>query len=185
MTETSKINKYRPKDIRSPYVGFPILFFVIWFSTKFITQAYSEVPIHIYITFSIIFIIAFFFSTYLVFANIVHCLYIESTDNEITGKNIFKIKRGSLKYSEINEIIITKGVFIICLKDIHGKKLTIIFRKEFIPLLNEIFGKAENCEKININYDYFIKRKVYSEISQIKPILDRRLAEIKDKSKSL
>lgn len=185
MSDSNIIKKeYRPKNIKSPLLGFAFIF-LIYVGFRMIFTGYSQLSFQKYIAISTLMFSGICVSIYLLYATFVHCLYIETTAGEISGKNILKIKRGSLKFQEINNIRITERIRVIFLKDIKGKKLTIFFHPEFIPLLKEILEKADNLEKIDINYDYFIKINAFSEISQIKPVLDRRLAEIRNKIKSV
>lgn len=173
MLENNEIKRYRPKDIRSPFLGL-ILVAIIIAGIKIIFTGYSQVSLQKYLILSIMMFCGICVASYLLYANFVHCIYVETTDDKITGKNLLKIKRGTWKFNEIKEIWITKkSVHIIFLKDLNGKRLSIHFRKEFFPLLNEILEKAVNCEKVDIKYDYFSKQRLFSDISQVKANLDK------------
>jgi len=89
-----------------------------------------------------------------------------------------------MKFSEIKEIWITQNKPKIYLKDINDKKFGILFKDEFVPLLQVLLVKAENCTKIDFNYNYIMRNKLSKRLPEIKPLLDKRLAEIKEKAKS-
>lgn len=177
-------NEYRPKNVKSPLLGLVLLLIII-VGIKVITTGYTQTSFERYLYSSILMFSGICVSSYLLYANYAHSIYLATTDTRITGKNILKIERNTLKFKEISFVRITKNIRVIFLKDKTGNKLSIIFHPEFIPFLKEILEKADNLDKIDINYKYFSKINAFSEISQIKPVLDRRLAEIKDKNENI
>jgi len=183
MSEQNKPKLYKPEDIRSPWLTiFLIILIIAGFYTIF--TGYWQVPFKDYLFFFLLSVAGIFWCSLLIYYNYANCIYVETTDDEITGKNKYKMKKEVIKFSEIKEMWITKVIFVIHLKDIHGKKLGILFRDEFIPLLGEVLEKSENCTRIDLNYDYFIKQN-YPQLSDIKPLLDKRLAEIKERENEL
>ena len=183
MSEQNKPKHYQPKDIRSPWITIYLLF-LIFVGFNIIFRGYWHMPFKDYLILSLFMAAGICFCSFLICGHCLYCTYVETTDEEITGKTLYKFNKNALKFNEIKEIGMTKGVFIIRLKDIHGNKLGILFRSEaFVPLLIEILEKSINCTKIDIDYNYYMKHKVH-ELSEIKPFLDKRLAEIKEKAKS-
>jgi len=158
MPDNPILKKFQPEDIRSPYWGFPILGAAIYVSVLFVLTGYKYKPLEEYVLFSIVLSIGAFSCSYLIYANIKHSLYVETTDSEISVKNKLKIKRGSLEFNKIKELWITKRIYIIYLKDIHDKTITIVLRDEFVPLLDEVLEKSVNLERVDIDFKYFSKK---------------------------
>jgi len=182
-SEENKPKRYQPEDIRSPWAT--IILIAVIISSFYIIAGYEQIPSQNYPFAFLLSVGAIYFCSLLIYYHLLNCTYVETTEEEITGKNLYKMKKNVLKFNEIKEMWITKRIFVIHLKDIHGNRLGILFHDEFIPLLKEILEKSENCTRIDFNYDYFMKHKVYRQISEIKPILDKRLAEIKDREMSI
>ena len=182
MSEQDKPKLYRPKDIRSPWATI-ILVIVIICGFDIILRGYWQLPFKDYLFHSLTMAGAIYFCSLLIYYNYAYCLYVEITEDEISGKSKYKMKRGVIKFNEIKEMWITKRIFVIHLKDINGNRLGILFRDEFIPLLKVLLEKSENCTKIDFNYDCFLKKKVYKQWPEIKPLLDKRLAEIEERDK--
>lgn len=183
MLDNSKIKTYMPKNVKSPILGL-VYILIIYGGCKILLYDYSKNQLAENIFFSTMIIGGIVVSIYLLYADFSHSSKLIITDNNISGENKYKIKRNILKFKEISFIRITKNIRVIFLKDKTGNKLSIIFHPEFIPLLKEVLDKSDNLDKIDINYKYFSKINAFSEISQIKPVLDKRLAEIKDKNEN-
>jgi len=182
MLEENKPKLYKPEDIRSPWLTIFLIYLII---TGFyvIFKGYWELPFKDYVFFFLLSIAVIYWCSLLIYYNYAYCLYVEITEDEITGKSKYKMKKEVIKFNEIKEIWITKRIIVIHLKDIHGKRLGIAFRDEFIPVLQELLEKSENCTRIDFNYDYIMKHKLASQLPAIKPLLDKRLAEIKIKER--
>jgi len=184
MSEKNIIKYYKPAGIKSPWLSF-VFIISIFGGFYIIFKGYRVFSLSKFIAVSILMIAGIYACLKFLFLTYVNCVYVETTDVKISGMNKFKLNRGNLIFNEIKDIWITKGVFSIILKDIKDKKLRLTFHPEFIPLLKEILEKADNLEKIDINYDYFVKINAFSDISQIKPVFDRRLIKIRNKIKSV
>ena len=184
MSEQNKPKLYKPEDIRSPWATI-ILIIAIICGFYYIFTGYWQVPFKTYVFGSLFLATGIFWCSLLIYYHYSYCTYVETTYNEITGKNLYKMNKEIIKFNEIKEMWITKRILIIHLKDIHGKKLGIAFREEMIPLLEEILEKSENCTRIDFIYDYIMKHFRFSQFPEIKPLLDKRLAEIKDRENEL
>ena len=185
-SDENKPKRYQPEDIRSPWATIILIASIIGGFYIIITGYwYWQMPFKKYLFASLLMALGIYSCSQLIYYHLLNCTYVETTEEEITGKNLYKMKKNVLKFNEIKEMWITKRVIVIHLKDIHGNRLGILFNDEFIPVLKEILEKSENCTRIDFNYEYFIKHKVYRQISEIKPILDKRLAEIKDREMSI
>jgi len=106
MADNNVIKKYSPKDIRSPFLGVVFLL-IIYVGIKIIFTGYSQLPLEKYLAFSIGMFSGICVSIYLLYANFMHCLYIETSGIYVSGMNRLKVKRGTLKFKEINVIRIT------------------------------------------------------------------------------
>ena len=183
-SEQNKPKLYRPRDIRT-LVTTPVFVvgIITWISIIF--TGYWQVSLTKYIIISLVGVGSIYFLSKLLYYSYANCLYVETTEDEISGKNSYKMKRGVIKFNEIKEMWITKGYIILYIKDIHGNKLGISFNKEMVPLLKEILEKSENCIRIDCKYGYVMKHMKYEQLPEIKPLLDKRLAEIKEKENEL
>jgi len=183
-SEKNKPKLYRPKDIRTII---PPIVFIICIITcfSFIFTAYWQIPLKAYIFVSLFAVYSIYFLSKLFYYSYTNCLYVETTEEDISGKNMYKMKRGIIKFNEIKEIWITKGYIILYIKDIHGKIIGISFGEEMVHLLWEILEKSENCIRIDCKYDYVMKHMKYKQLPEIKPLLDKRLVEIKEKENEL
>lgn len=161
--------KYRPDNIRSPYVIYLFLIPCIWVGLKFITSGYKEVPCVTYIFVSLIFIVFIIFYSYIIYKNISNCIYLNTNDREIIGWNVFKRNRSKLIFSDIISLRVkTSLAWEIILTDTCKRVLTINFNSAFVPLLDEILDKAVNCKKIDIDFAYLIKTGSYKGIESIR-----------------
>ncbi len=180
MNKNEEIKTYKPDDIRSPYIILPILFFVMWMGVKIIFTGYNQVSFSKYMFFVILFGSAILFFSFLIYASVINSIYIDTTDKEIIGWNVYKIKRGSLKFPEIALIKVkSKNVLDLILQDVNSKKLSISFSKEFVPLLDEILEKSVNCQRIEIDFDYFIKNRRHPGIEVVKDKYNDKIRKTK------
>ena len=159
-TEENKPKFYQPEDIRSPWATI-FLVAVIIVGFHMILTGYWQAPLKTYLFGSLIMAGGIWFCSLLIYYNYAYCLYIKITDEEITGKNTYKMSKRELKFNEIKEMWLTKRIIVIHLKDIYGNRLGIAFRDEFIPVLQELLEKSVNCTRIDFNYDYY-KKKIIS-----------------------
>jgi len=176
-SEKNKPKLYKPEK-KVPSLLITLLLINIIGGGFYVFAGYDQMPFKRYLFLSSMMILGIYSSLHIIYNNISYCIYVETTEEEIAGKNWYKMKKNVIKFNEIKEMWITKWTYVLHLKDIHGKKLGILFRYEFVLLLKEILEKSENCTKIDIDYDYFMKQKLYKRyFPEIKPLLDRRLAE--------
>ena len=184
MPEENKPKLYKPKDIRAGWVATIYFVFLIIFCFNVIFRSYWHIPLEKYIPASLVCVAGIFWFSLMIYYPYAYCIYVETTEDKITGKNVYKMKKNVLKFNEIKEIWLTKRIIIIHLKDIHGNKFGMAFREEFIPVLKELLEKSVNCTRIDFNYDYIMKKGLSQRLPEIKPLLDKRLAEIKEKEQS-
>lgn len=176
MTLNDDVKEYRPKDIRSPYITFPIMLACMWVGLKFIFTAHSQVTMGIYVTVSLIESGAILLFGYLIYANIRNSIYIHTTETDIIGWNVFKVKRCSIEFTKISHIqITTKRVINLIIKDINSNKMTMSFCREFVPLLDEILEKSTNCNGVDIDFNYLIKTGRYKGIELLREKYNNRI----------
>jgi len=169
MTLNDDVKEYRPKDISNPYIIIPIMLVCIWVGVNAIFKAYTQVSLAKYIYFLIIFGGGSLLFVYLIYANIRNSIYIHTTETDITGWNVFKVKRCSIEFAEITHIqITTKRVINLIIKDINSNKITMSFCREFVLLLGEILEKSTNCENIDIDFKILLKQGRYPGIESIR-----------------
>jgi len=186
MSDEKKLKLYKPEDIRSPWLTIILVAIIISSFYVILTgYLYWHMPVWDYLFFFLVYAGCIYFFSQLIYYHLSNCTYVETTEDEITGKNWYKMKKNVLKFNEIKEMWITKRTIVIHLKDIHGNRLGILFVEEFVPLLKEILEKSVNCTRIDFIYDYIMKHMKYRQLPDIKPLLDKRLAEIKDRETNI
>ena len=165
-----------------PIVG--MIYFIFLILTGSVAAAYGRGISLTYLFLFLICVCAIFLYLRTIYYYIEYCSHIKTTKDEILGKNGYGVKLGFMKFSEIKEIWITQKKSIIYLKDINEKKFGILFKDEFVPLLQVLLVKAENCTRFDFNYNYIMRNKLSKRLPEIKLLLDKRLAEINKCRKS-
>jgi len=113
------------------------------------------------------------FFSYLIYGTFAYSFYITLTDENIIGKNSFKIKVSEIRFKDIIEIFGKGKSFNIKIRDTHGKSMimnTVIDNIE--ELLNTIISKAINCKRIDLRYIHNIR---YSGITVYERGLQKKM----------
>ncbi len=170
--EEGRLYKNEHRGMIRHYAETVVFLYLLWVGIYFIfdgirSEGWEVLALKDYNLFKTLFFFSgVSFILFLFYGNLFYCSHGIITKNTVIGLNGYKIKRGELRFDEIEEIrLISKVWSVILVRDIKGKKLKLTTSiQPAEDFINEIIKRSINSKKIDlerlrVSYPNFIVYK--------------------------